>query len=261
MERVWYEICQKYRNDDGKETGLLNGPFGMLTDKLAAEEAGRRMFGDDAVVREGNPDDLQGWGVGKKTNEKAFATTYVGKEKVDLIFGEHPHSRQDDNVYARWESGRIEGFRGHSLLHEITFKDYNYLKESHYSGDQVRKGGECSIRINGTVVETFFYRDVEDALLRAIRRLSEIHEFPVRLWDEKERASLVGRKIYYRDQPAVITRFFEDQASIMICPDPKTTPFAPAPYEIEDQKKGDTVEFESEIKDTIYSKHIWWWRG
>lgn len=260
MERVWFEICQKHKTENGEETELLNGPFGVVADLDAALEAGRKMFGDDAVVRQGNPDDIQGWGVGKDKDKKAYASTYVGKQKVDLIFGEHPHSRRDNNTYARFSDGKIEGFDGHTLLHEITFKDYNYLKESELSGDQVRKGGTCTISINGTVVETFFYREIENALHRAAHRLTEIHEFPVRLWDEKDKASLIGRKIYFRNQPAIITDYFEDQACVMIKHDPEDTPFVPAPYDLEGVKNGEQVEYFNQVKDSIYSKNIWWWR-
>jgi len=42
------------------------------------------------------------WGVGAKASAKAFMQTKVGKETVELIHGEHPHSRSDNNIYARW---------------------------------------------------------------------------------------------------------------------------------------------------------------
>lgn len=204
------------------------------------------------------------WGVGKETDAKAFDVVEVGKEQVELIFGEHPHSRRDNTVYARWENGTIEGFNGHRLIHEIKFKDHNYLKTSGLSGNEVRKGGNCEIYINNFLVETFFYRDVQWALLYAHSLIDKIHEHPIRLWDKKERDELVGRKVYWDNFPAKITSFIEDQACVILEPDNEDGEnlFPLSPYEKEDLKEGQLVDDESKytIKDSIYSPHIWWWR-
>lgn len=202
------------------------------------------------------------WGVGKEKDSKAFDTTIVGEREVELIHGEFPHSRRDNTTYARWSDGRVEGFDGHRLLHEIRFKDYNYLKTSELSGNQVRKGGQCDILINGVVVESFFYRDVQWAMSEAQHKLRNIHDFPVRLWDKRDRENLIGRKVYYREMPAIITRCIEDQACVIIEPDGNDK-FPMAPFEIEDAKEGGTIydEYETSIKESIYSPHIWWWRS
>jgi hypothetical protein len=199
------------------------------------------------------------WGVGNNSEEKAFDTTFVGKQQVELIFGEHPHSRQDNNVYARWKSGEIEGFDGHRLLHEITFRDYNYLKESELSGNEVRKGGECVIRINGHIVQTFFYRNIERALHKAAHVLDEIADHPIRLWSEQELNTLVGRKIYYRDQPAIVVEYIAEQSCVIIR-SANGEPFALTAYDLECSAIGQLVERECEIKESIHSNRISWWR-
>lgn len=87
------------------------------------------------------------WGFGKGDTEP-FAITWLGKNKnqqLELLWGEHPHSRSNDNMYARTPSGTIFEFAGHRALIDIEFKSYNYLKESELSGDQIRKGGICKI--------------------------------------------------------------------------------------------------------------------
>lgn len=200
------------------------------------------------------------WGVGNRRDEKAFDTTMVGNQKVDLIFGEHPHSRSDNNMYARWPDGTVEGFDGHRLIHEIKFRDFNYLKESWLSGNEVRKSGQCEIWINGFIVDCFSYREIEWALLEAHRKLPLIHGHPVRLWDEKERLNIIGRKVYYRNVPAIITDLFEDQGCVGMKPD--GCEFPPAPYELEDIKEGTCgdSEYKDFVKDSIHSPHIWWWR-
>src|SRR6266550_5734358 len=89
------------------------------------------------------------WGVGNKKDEKAFAKTFVGSREVELFFGEFPHSRSDNNIYARWPDGRIDEFDGHRVLVSVELSMKNYLKESELSGDEIRKGGSCLIKFNG----------------------------------------------------------------------------------------------------------------
>jgi hypothetical protein len=201
------------------------------------------------------------WGVGNCADSKAFGTTMVGDQEVELIHGEHPHSRSDSSIYARFPGGRIEGFDGHRLLHEIEFKDHNYLKQSGLSGDEVRKGGTCTIKINGLVCASFFYRDVSHALLRAHHVLDTVHDHPIHIWDPEEREKLVGRKIYYRERPAVVERLIGDQGCVIIRPEYETT-FPLSPYEIEDSKNGEFYKDDDggRVKVELHSPHIWWWR-
>ena len=89
------------------------------------------------------------WGPGDLSKAKTFGWTTIGEEKdggaLELFFGEHPHSRRDDNIYARDDHGNVYGFDGHRPLIDVTFRSYNYLKSSHLSGDEIRKGGQCVI--------------------------------------------------------------------------------------------------------------------
>lgn len=196
------------------------------------------------------------WGPGNRVNDKAFETTKVGETLVELFFGEHPHARSDNNIYARFPSGTVEGFDGHRLLHEIKFRDYNYLKESHLSGNQVRKGGTCEIIINGNVCDSFFYREIGQAMIDAGRRLDKIHDFHIRLWDNEQVKKLVGRPIYYHLTPAIIADYFADQACVMI-EAIEGYSFPKRPW----RDDGDDDDYEERrVKDDIYSPHIWWWR-
>jgi hypothetical protein len=196
------------------------------------------------------------WGVGDKADAKAFDRTKVRNEEVELIFGEHPHSRQDNNIYARFPDGTIEGFNGHRLLHEIHFKDYNYLKTSGMSGNEVRRGGTCQITINGSVVAEFFYRDIDYALLEARQRLAKIVDHPMRLWDQDEREGIIGRKVYWHDQPGII-KYLTKDGGVIIAPDyPDGSGFRPIAYMIEDNEDYE----ERDIKDNLFSHSINWFR-
>jgi hypothetical protein len=193
------------------------------------------------------------WGVGNNTEEKAFAMAKVGSKLVELILGEHPHSRSDNNIYARWPSGRIDGFDGHRIIVKVEIEEENYLKQSELSGDEIRRGGVGKISFNGVQIYEFFHRDAEEALIRARGLVQKLKDSEARLWEPDK---LIGRKIYYRETPAVIDSVILEQGCVMIrtedgqkFPEPcwrKGEDFGPEP--------------ESRIKEDVLSPHIWWFR-
>ena len=205
------------------------------------------------------------FGVGNALNEKAFGTATLGRGEhartVELIFGEHPHSYSENNIYARYPGGRIEEFDGHRIQVKIELETYNYLKESELSGDEIRKGGEGKIFINGEPTDSWFFRDITYALDEAKRRLATIMDHPLQLWDKRERDKIVGRKVYYNNTPALVKYFFADQGCVVLEPEEGHQFPVPA-YAIEDAREsGGTAEREEDtVKIEITSPSIWWWR-
>lgn len=199
----------------------------------------------------------QQWGVGNRKNDKAFQTVKVGEQEVELIFGEHPHSRSDNNIYARFPSGEVESFSGHRILHRIEFNDYNYRKDGGVSDGEVRQGGQCKIYINDYLVYEFFYRDVQRAMIQATTKLDQIHEHSIQVWRKEDRDKLIGRKVYYREFPAKIERYVSSRACVVMVPDHhEGLPFPVPCFE----KDEDYREDENEVLEDIYSPHIWWYR-
>lgn len=196
------------------------------------------------------------WGVGDQADAKAFDTVPEG----ELIFGEHPHSRRDDNIYLRRPSGEIIPFDGHRRLIDVDIKSSNYLKESEYSGDEIRKSVTGSIIVDGVKLVEIFGREVQQVMKWVDRAIDEYSEHPSRWFDKKAREALVGRKIFYHDQPATIKRIIEDQGAIIIeCP----PNFKPPIRDEEDEDGWDDwkVDGHYEVKDDVLSPHIWWWRN
>lgn len=195
------------------------------------------------------------WGVGDKTDAKPFGTATVGNQEVELIFGEHPHSLRDNNIYARFPSGAIEGFDGHRILIGVNVQMSNYLKDSYYSGSEVRKGGSVTIFADGIQVYEDFCREPERALLKAHSILGQLYEHSSNWLSKRDREALRGRKIYYREVPAVIERLVTDQGCVIITTE-DGKPFPLAVWAKED----DDDEIESSIKVEVLSPHIWWFR-
>lgn len=197
------------------------------------------------------------WGHGDLSKAKTFAWTKLGEEDhgvVELFIGEHPHSRSDNTIYGRADSGIVYGFDGHRILIDVQLRSYNYLKESELSGDEIRKGGECAILADREQVYSFFFRDVHWALRKADHLITELSEHPSSLFEKKARDALPGRKIFYRNHPAIIERLILDQGCAII----RSADGSPFPCPAYRDPNDD--ERETSIKDEILSPHIWWWR-
>jgi hypothetical protein len=196
------------------------------------------------------------WGVGDQADAKAFDTVPEG----ELIFGQYPHSRQDNNIYLRRPSGDIVPFDGHRRLIDIDIKSSNYEKESEWSGDEIRKSVTGTVTVDGVQLVEEFGRDPINMMRRLERVIETYSEHESRWFDKKAREAMVGRKIYYHDQPATIKRLIESQGAIIIeC----GAGFKPPTRDEEDEGDWEDwkVDGHYEVKDDVLSPHIWWWRS
>lgn len=199
----------------------------------------------------------EGWGVGTKANEPAFDKAAVGKNEVELFFGEHPHSRQDNNIYARWPNGRIDEFDGHRRPVEIEIAESNYLKESDLSGDEIRRGGEYVIKISGVPVDGDFCRSWESAFRRIQWRLPQILEHSVR-WERE--GEWLNRPVYYENVPAYIRSFIGEQGCVVIEAAEGHSFPSPAWANEEDGSASYWEDHRQSVKTDILSSSIWWFR-
>jgi hypothetical protein len=193
------------------------------------------------------------WGAGDPAKWSDHGTVRVRNRDYPLIYGEHPHSRSDNRHYVKLGEGEPTGFSGHRILTDVRLTSSNYLKSSGLSGDDVRAAGSGEILADGVVVFEFFFRDVQWALLRAHHLIGELMEHSSGWMIKSERDRLKGRKIYYREVPAIITGLVVDQGCVMISTE-SGQPFPPPVYDKDDDEQ------ESTIKDEVLSKHIWWHR-
>jgi len=194
------------------------------------------------------------WGAGDPAKWRDVGMIGLGKRQHRLVFGEHPHSRSDNTFYAIVDDQPVE-FDGHRALIDVRITSRNYLKESHFSGDEIRKGGSGEILADGEVIHSFFFRDPQEALLRAHSLIGRLHEAAGGDWiDKKRREALVNRKIYYREVPAIVSRLIVDQGCLIL----ETESGKPFPEPIW-REKGDE-EYESTVKVDVLDPHIWWWR-
>lgn len=197
------------------------------------------------------------WGAGNRDNWSDHGTVTVGKQEYPLVYGEHPHSRQDNRHYIDLGKDREPvGFDGHRVLIGVQIESSNYFKESHYSGDEVRKGGSAKILADGEVVFEFFHRDTQWALLRAHSLIGQLREHESGWMIRKERERLPGRLVSYREHPAVIDYLIVDQGCLIL----KTEDGQPFPAPAWARDEGYGYEASSTAKVEVTDPHIWWFR-
>jgi hypothetical protein len=194
----------------------------------------------------------ESWGVGNEASAKAFDTILINNQEYDLIFGQHPHSRQDNNIYARSKSGRIEAFDGYRIRTKVEVEEQSYLKESYLSGNEFRKGGSCKIYFDDICCFEFFHRNAQWALIKAHQLIGELKEHESGWASKKQRDKLVGRKIYYRQVPAIIDSLIVEQGCVII--KPASGGIVPPPVYDKDR------ETDTFAKAEVTDPNIWWFR-
>lgn len=195
------------------------------------------------------------WGAGERAKWHSSGLVRVGDKAYPLIYGEHPHSRRDNNHYV--EMGKeVVGFDGHRIEIDVKIETRNYLKESHLSGDEVRKGGSGQIIADGEIVFEFFLRDAQWGLLHAHRLIGELSEHSSGWLMRSEREKLIGRKVYYRERPAVIERLITGQGCVILATEDGRAFPPPVWHEEDDIDDGDNT-----VKTEVTDPNIWWHRS
>lgn len=201
--------------------------------------------------------DNEKWGPGRAVNDRAYATASIGNERVELIFGEHPHSRQDNRTYARDRDGNITPFSGHRNPVAIEIEEYNYLKSSGLSGDDIRRQCRAKIKIDGKHIYTLHQmRDHTVALTRLPDVVAKLLEHPVRFWEEGDVGKLAGRQVFYRDQPALVKCWDVDSGVLLV---PESGRFRASPW-LSDPEDRDEEDSHASVYCDVLSPSIYWWR-
>jgi hypothetical protein len=197
------------------------------------------------------------WGPGDSKNWKKFDEVIVGKNRYDLVNGENKHSYSCSSHYAVM-NGEAVPFDGHRNLFSVQLDTNNYLKESEYSGDEIRKSGSGKIIVDGEIIYEFFFREIESGLRRAEFYIAKLKDFSIDWLSKKERDKLVGRKIFYREIPSVIKHIIVDQGCIIV--ETQDGKDYPPPVYHDDEEDGIYDELSNEAKVEIFDTNIWWWR-
>jgi hypothetical protein len=194
------------------------------------------------------------WGAGDPAKWMDHGKIMMHGKSYQLIYGEHPHSIQNNLHYALIDGKPVE-FDGHRTLISIRLEALNYLKQSELSGDEIRSGGSGTIQADGVQVFEFFFRDVQWALLKAHSLIGQLSEHSSGWLIKSEREKLIGRPIFYRERDAIIENLIVDEGCLMVRRE-DGAPFPEPIYSTPD----DHCAPETLVKVEVLDPNIWWFR-
>ena len=134
----------------------------------------------------------------------------------------------------------------------LEYTPTNYYKFKWGEGE-IRRGRKLIITRNGEL----FY----DGLMtfhQAIAYVKDglLDEHPLDLNERNFDKKCIGRKVWWRSEPAVIARYIKGQACVILKPDGIKKFTVPAEF----AKEPFCDEEEAEVKVNIFDKNIWWFR-
>lgn len=150
-------------------------------------------------------------------------------------------------------------FDGHRICIGVDMQSWNERVVNDWKGrDEIRKCGRAVVTFDGVPVWEVEHRDSLSMLLQLHHDIGELLNLdPLVHFVKGDVEWLINRKIFYRDQPATISRFIGDQGCVIM--EPESGVWNPVCYRQGDDAEDDYERKES-VKDRILSPHIWWWR-
>jgi hypothetical protein len=137
----------------------------------------------------------------------------------------------------------------------IEFYPTHYYK-SHWDDTEIRAGRHLVITRNGLPFYDGFMT-LHEALAYVLD--GKLDEHPAELNNRDFDEHLIGRKVWWRSEPGIITYYCKGQAAVILKPD-GIERFTP-PKEYEGDGFGGYDDDEGEIKASIFDNHIWWFRS
>ena len=183
-------------------------------------------------------------------NEKSYFVVLI-EDYIHTIGGKYGNNNLW--AYPRSEKPSCENlvqFDGEPVCWGINYAPYNHVRYRH--GElETRTIGNVFITRNG---EKFC--DVRGGIERARCMINDFLEHPMNLNEIDFDKNVIGRKVWWRSEPAVVASYISRQACVMLEPDgiPRFT----TPAEFADE--GCDYYCESDVKANILDKHIWWFR-
>lgn len=154
---------------------------------------------------------------------------------------------------AHWSS-----FNGERILVGIRLETWNERDSSDFKGyDRVEARCAAVVTFNNVRVWQRSGRDPMAVLALLpvdIMKLENID--PLISFVTGDETKLIGRPIYYHNQPATIVSFLGEQGSVIIAPVDKWLPRSSDLHELQERYDDPNAQINVEITDS----NIWWWR-
>ena len=166
-----------------------------------------------------------------------------------------------EDLYAKFPDGEIIPFKGHQERISMEFHTWNDLKRSDLVGSEIKKAATCNIYIGDRLARIIEGTDIQDLLMKADRAIDELKAQPFSIC--RDGGTLVGREIYYDNQPAIIRAIDENNNFIEIVLDARyINQFNPPVHAIENGEAEEWItRFGLGMLVRDYDPKIWWWRN
>src|SRR5258708_30184030 len=115
--------------------------------------------------------------------------------------------------------GRYARFDGHEHLLRVQIEELNQItpRSKHALSNQelaIIAGGKVRIWMDDYQIYMFRFTRLDSALFKLVQVLDRIANFPVPLRHRQDCEALIGRKVYWREIPAVI-KYFDREPGIV----------------------------------------------
>lgn len=137
----------------------------------------------------------------------------------------------------------------------IEYKPTHYTK-CKWGECEARNGSILTITRNGKLFDELNCNGINYGIDKARIRIEDYQEHPLDLNDIDFDKKMIGRKIWWRSQPAKVERFVWGQGCIVLVPDGIDKFKTPPEFREDDWLEDD----DPYIKTHILDKHIWWFR-
>lgn len=178
-----------------------------------------------------------------------FVVRIVGY--VHTIGGKY--NNNDLWAYPRDEKPNCENlvqFEGEPVCWGINYAPYNYARCRHDEFEATTIGNVFITR-NG---EKFC--DVRGGIECAKCMINDFNGHPINLNEIDFDKKVIGRKVWWRSEPAVVSNYISKQACVILEPDGIKQFTTPAEFADE----GCNYYCDGDVKADILDKHIWWFR-
>ena len=176
-----------------------------------------------------------------------------------LVFHNGVESREELWCYPRHEKPSVDNLVEYRMDSPVAW-GLHYDEIHHFS----HKHGETEARTGARTIITrnespFYvvYGDAQFSIPKALHLISKINEHPLEFNSIDFDKKMVGRKIWYNGQPAIIKSFVSGQCCVIIAPDNAEKFKNPPEFVKEDGE----YYYEDTMKiDCLESGRVWWFR-
>lgn len=134
----------------------------------------------------------------------------------------------------------------------IKYQPHNYIK-CKWDESRAQSAVSCMITRNGVD-----FCDVWGGLAKATVLIDMINEHPLDLNEIDFDKKMIGRKVWWRSEPGIITSWISGQGCVIIEPD-GIDRFS-IPSEFKDDSMMEACYEDGNVKVSIFDEHVWWFR-